>query len=55
MKLEDAAETLAQLGNPTRLEVVRYLVKTGPSGVGGQHPEAVEDSCIDADPSSQTS
>ena len=33
MKLEDAAETLAQLGNPTRLEVVRYLVKAGPSGV----------------------
>ena len=25
MKLVDAAETLAQLGNPTRLEVVRYL------------------------------
>ena len=33
MKLEDAAETLAQLGNPTRLEVVRYLVKAAPSGV----------------------
>ena len=33
MKLEDAAEKLAQLGNPTRLEVVRYLVKAGPSGI----------------------
>ena len=33
MGLQDAANTLAQLGNSTRLEVVRYLVKAGPSGM----------------------
>ncbi|HCP35421.1 MAG: metalloregulator ArsR/SmtB family transcription factor [SAR324 cluster bacterium] len=33
MELQTAADTLAQLGNPTRLEVVRCLVKAGPSGM----------------------
>ena len=33
MELQTAADTLAQLGNPTRLEVVRFLVKAGPSGM----------------------
>ena len=33
MEIQDAADTLAQLGNPTRLEVVRFLVKAGPSGI----------------------
>ena len=33
MEIQDAADTLAQLGNPIRLEVVRFLVKAGPSGM----------------------
>ena len=33
MEIQDAADTLAQLGNPIRLEVVRFLVKAGLSGM----------------------
>jgi len=33
MKLESAAGILAQLGNETRLRIVRHLVKAGEEGV----------------------
>lgn len=33
MKLETAAAILGQLGNETRLRIVRYLVKAGEDGV----------------------
>ena len=33
MEIWDLADMLAQLGNPLRLEVVRFLVKVGPSGI----------------------
>lgn len=33
MKLQTAARVLAQLGNETRLKIVRYLVKAGEDGV----------------------
>ena len=32
MKLDTAAEVLSQLGNETRLKIVRYLVKAGEDG-----------------------
>lgn len=32
MKLETTAKRLAELGNPTRLSIFRYLVKVGPGG-----------------------
>lgn len=33
MKLETAAQVLGQLGNQTRLKIVRHLVKAGQEGV----------------------
>ena len=33
MEHEDAAKTLSELGNTTRLAIFRYLVKVGPEGV----------------------
>lgn len=33
MKLETAAKVLGQLGNETRLKIVRYLVRAGEDGV----------------------
>ena len=33
LDIEDAAESLAQLGNPTRLRIVRTLVKAGHEGM----------------------
>ncbi|HED13186.1 MAG TPA: transcriptional regulator [Gammaproteobacteria bacterium] len=33
MPLEQAAEILAQLGNKTRLQIIRHLVKAGEEGV----------------------
>ena len=33
MEIEQAAEILAELGNTTRLEIFRCLVKAGPEGV----------------------
>lgn len=33
MKLQTAAQILGQLGNDTRLRIVRYLVKAGEDGV----------------------
>lgn len=33
MQLNDAAERLAELGNPTRLAIFRLLVKAGPKGL----------------------
>lgn len=33
MKLDTAAQILGQLGNETRLRIVRYLVKAGDAGV----------------------
>ena len=30
---EDAAKTLSELGNTTRLAIFRYLIKVGPEGV----------------------
>ena len=37
MKLDDAANILAKIGNPTRLKIVRLLVRAGDNGlaVGG--------------------
>ncbi len=32
MELETTAKRLAELGNPTRLTIFRYLVKVGPEG-----------------------
>jgi ArsR family transcriptional regulator, arsenate/arsenite/antimonite-responsive transcriptional repressor len=32
LAIEDAADSLAQLGNPTRLRIIRLLVKAGPQG-----------------------
>ena len=32
MKLEDAANILAKIGNPTRLKIVRLLVRAGEEG-----------------------
>ena len=33
MKLDDAANILAKIGNPTRLEIVRLLVRAGDEGL----------------------
>ena len=33
MKLEDAANILAKIGNPTRLKIVRLLVRSGDEGL----------------------
>jgi DNA-binding transcriptional ArsR family regulator len=33
MKLEDAANILAKIGNPTRLKIVRLLVRAGDDGL----------------------
>jgi len=33
MKLDDAANILAKIGNPTRLKIVRLLVRTGDEGL----------------------
>jgi DNA-binding transcriptional ArsR family regulator len=33
MKLDDAANILAKIGNPTRLKVVRLLVRAGDDGL----------------------
>jgi DNA-binding transcriptional ArsR family regulator len=33
MKLEDAANILAKIGNPTRLQIVRLLVRAGDEGL----------------------
>jgi DNA-binding transcriptional ArsR family regulator len=33
MKIEDAARILEKLGHPTRLEIVRLLVRAGPDGL----------------------
>jgi len=33
MKLEDAANILAKIGNPTRLKIVRMLVRAGDAGL----------------------
>lgn len=33
MELKDAARCLKKLGNPTRLEVIRLLVRAGPDGL----------------------
>jgi len=33
MTLDEAAETLAQLGNRARLEIMRLLIKAGPDGL----------------------
>jgi len=33
MKLDDAANILAKIGNPTRLRIVRLLVRTGDEGL----------------------
>ena len=33
MKLEDAANILAKIGNPTRLKIVRLLVRAGDHGL----------------------
>ena len=33
LAIEEAADTLAQLGNPTRLRIVRLLVQAGPAGM----------------------
>jgi len=33
MKLDDAANILAKIGNPTRLEIVRLLVRAGDDGL----------------------
>ncbi len=33
LELDDAAEILAQLGNKTRLRIIRHLVKAGEQGV----------------------
>ncbi len=33
MKLDDAANILAKIGNPTRLKVVRLLVRAGDNGL----------------------
>ena len=33
MDLETTSKRLAELGNPTRLSIFRYLVKTGPEGI----------------------
>lgn len=33
MKLEDAATILAKIGNPTRLKIVRLLVRAGADGL----------------------
>lgn len=33
MKLTDAVDSLAALGNPTRLEIFRLLVQAGPEGI----------------------
>ena len=41
--IEDAAESLAQLGNPTRLRIVRALVKAGDDGMAvGEIQRALE-------------
>ena len=32
MDIETTSKRLAELGNPTRLSIFRYLVKTGPEG-----------------------
>jgi ArsR family transcriptional regulator len=37
MNLETTAKRLAQLGNPTRLSIFRYLVKTGHEGAPVGH------------------
>ena len=53
MEIWDVEDMLAQLGNPLRLEVVRFLVKQGPSGMPvGKYSERIEDSSIDPDASS---
>jgi DNA-binding transcriptional ArsR family regulator len=42
MTLDDAASLLAQLGNRARLEILRLLVKAGPSGLAvGEIQEAL--------------
>ena len=33
MELDDAANTLAKIGNPTRLKIVRLLVRAGDDGL----------------------
>ncbi len=33
MNIETTSKRLAELGNPTRLSIFRYLVKVGPKGV----------------------
>lgn len=33
MTLDEAADTLAQLGNRSRLEIMRLLIKAGPEGL----------------------
>ncbi|MCW9033087.1 MAG: helix-turn-helix domain-containing protein [Rhodospirillales bacterium] len=43
MKHDDAAKTLAELGNSTRLAIFRFLVKAGPEGAPvGAIQEALE-------------
>ena len=43
MEHEDAAKTLGELGNSTRLAIFRYLVKVGPEGVPvGQIQKALD-------------
>ena len=42
MKLEDAANILAKIGNPTRLKIVRLLVRAGADGLAvGKIQEAL--------------
>jgi ArsR family transcriptional regulator, arsenate/arsenite/antimonite-responsive transcriptional repressor len=42
MKLEDAANILAKIGNPTRLKIVRLLVRAGDDGLAvGKIQEAL--------------
>jgi len=43
MKHDDVAKLLAELGNPTRLAIFRYLVKAGKAGAPvGRIQEALE-------------
>ena len=39
MKHEEAANRLAELGNPTRLAIYRYLVKAGHEGLPVGHSD----------------